>query len=105
MATAYTIRYGKEKAAAGPGVSALVSQSFLFGVDVGAIESLLDCVINGGGSITVDVVFALTAGSGSEGIESSAEDESIVMCLVGGAGLLLMLYRTGEHLTTTDGFL
>ena len=44
------------------------------------------------------------SGSGSDGIASSEDEVSIVMCFVIG-GLCLSVYTIGEHLTATDGFL
>lgn len=43
-------------------------------------------------------------GSGREGIASSDDDVSIVICFVTG-GLCRNVYTTGEHLTAIDGFL
>jgi hypothetical protein len=73
----------------GPGVAAFVSKSsgFGFGDDVGP-ERSLDCGTSGGGSITECVGdFWTTAGSGRAAIVS-AEEVSIVMCLVGGDDFL-----------------
>jgi hypothetical protein len=58
----------------------------------------------GGGSITETVGVDLDTGSGRESIGSSADEVSIVICLVAG-GDCLRVYIIGEHLTTTDGFL
>lgn len=85
MATAYTIRYGRENAIVGPCVDELVSTSrgLGFGDEVGPAGSVV-CGIGGGGSMTEwDSDFG-TAGSGSDASASSAEEVSIVICFVGG---------------------
>lgn len=85
MATAYTIRYGRAKAALGPGVDAFVSVDTPFGgaPSAAVVEA---GVGSGGGSMTDAVVDvdALETGSGREGMVSSAEDVSMVTCLVTG---------------------
>lgn len=60
-------------------------------------------VISGGGSMKVEELGG-TMGSGSKGISSEPDEVSIVIWLV---GLLvdLSVYRMGEHLTATEGFL
>lgn len=81
MATAYTIRYGREKAGLGPGVETPVSVAVGFdGVEVGSATA----AGVGGGSITDKAGDVIERGSGRYGIESSADEVSMVMCLVGG---------------------
>lgn len=89
----------------GPPVLAFVSKlsALEFGDDVGPEGSVVEG-ISGGGSIMEECVGEGTAGSGNAARLSSAEEVSIVMCFVGGCDFLSMKY-TGEHLTTTDGFL
>lgn len=58
----------------------------------------------GGGSMTEVAGDGFETGSGREGIGSSADDVSMVICLVAGSDCL-RVYMIGEHLTTTDGFL
>lgn len=84
MATAYTIRYGRAKAGLGPGVDALFSVAvapFDEEVPSAVVE---DGVGSGGGSMTDAAATGLETGSGREGMVSSAEDVSIVTCLVTG---------------------
>ena len=69
---------------------------------VGALEAG-----GGGGSISVGAGEGFdtgSSGSGKDGKGSSADEVSIVMCSVVG-GDVRRQYTTGEHLTTTDGFL
>lgn len=84
MATAYTILYGNEKAGLGPGVDDDVSFAAVFdGVDVAGSPSTT--VGGGGGSMTDGAGDGpFDRGSGSEGIGSSADEVSIVICFVGG---------------------
>lgn len=70
MATAYTIRYGSANADFGPGLCTVASEG------------------GGGGSITDRAAEGFASGSGSEGIGSSADEVSIVMCLVTGGDCL-----------------
>ena len=87
VATAYTIRYGRENVGFGPGVEALVSVPADDLEDVpGFSGSGPADVGGGGGSMTVDV--GLETGSGSAGMGSSDEDVSIVICLVAGGACL-----------------
>lgn len=82
MATAYTILYGSEKAGLGPGVAAPVSPLVgLAGVEVTSVAA----AGGGGGSMTGAGDVGLERGSGSDGISSSAEEVSMVICLVWGA--------------------
>lgn len=81
MATAYTILYGSEKAGLGPGVAALASMLLgLAGVEV-VSETIAG---GGGGSMTGAGEVGRERGSGSDRMSSSAEDVSMVICLVGG---------------------
>lgn len=85
MATAYTIRYGSEKAGFGPGVETFVSILGVFDVAEGDSEGRE--AGGGGGSITEEVEGTgdgFETGSGKAGIASSAEDVSIVMFFVEG---------------------
>jgi hypothetical protein len=84
----------------GPGAWTPVSKLRLFGTEI----ELSKDVGGGGGSITDEAGEGFVKGSGREGIGSSEDDVSMVMCLVTG-GLCLSVYTTGEHLTATDGFL
>jgi hypothetical protein len=90
VATAYTIRYGRAKAGLGPGVDALFSAAvapFDEAVPSAAAAGAAvveDGVGSGGGSMTDAAATGLETGSGREGMVSSAEDVSIVTCLVTG---------------------
>lgn len=91
MATAYTIRYGRAKAGLGPGVDALFSVAVApFDEEVPSAAAAAgtavveDGVGSGGGSMTDAAATGLETGSGREGMVSSAEDVSIVTCLVTG---------------------
>lgn len=101
VATAYTMRYGSANAGLGPGVDASVST--LRALDGVAPESDVVLAGGGGGSITDATVGDFSIGSGNGG-SASSPDVSMVMCFVGG-GDWRSVYKTGEHLTTTDGFL
>ena len=82
MATAYTIRYGKENAGLGPGVDAPVSLTD----DLDGVCPASETEEGGGGGSmtedTADGVFDM--GSGRAGIGSSGDEVSSVMCLVSG---------------------
>lgn len=81
MATAYTILYGSEKAGFGPGVAALVSRlAALEGVEVTSATA----AGGGGGSMTGAGDAGVESGSGSDGMSSSADEVSIVICFVCG---------------------
>lgn len=69
----------------GPGEAAFVSASdcFDFGEDIGSKE-LVFCGMVGGGSISEWAGEFGTIGSGRGSNVSSAEDVSIVICVVGG---------------------
>lgn len=83
VATAYTIRYGKEKTGLGA-------------VDVSRFRALeVDVFVSpeagggGGGSMTEEAAGdALVNGSGREGIGSSGDEVSMVMCFVTGGDCL-----------------
>jgi hypothetical protein len=86
VATAYTIRYGKANAGAGP--AEFTPDSGSLGEDVGLPISLVDGMAmfeGGGGSIDEEEVGNVDGimESGSAGIASSAEDVSNVICTVG----------------------
>lgn len=68
----------------GPGVDAFVSADTPFGGAPPSAAVVETGVGSGGGSMTDDVVDVLETGSGREGIVSSAEDVSMVTCLVTG---------------------
>lgn len=82
MATAYIIRYGKEKVGFGPGVDAPVSV-FCPLEDVGVLSEAAE-VGGGGGSMTEGAGDCLDSGSGRDGIGSSDDEVSIVMFFVDG---------------------
>lgn len=89
-------------------MSAADSVPCILGVEVGAPPSILICVVMEGGSMTeesdVECDFEGTAGPGKAGIEPSFDEVSMVICFVSyfpGRSS----YRTGEHLTATEGFL
>lgn len=84
VATAYTIRYGSEKAIIGPCVDAFTSTSngFGFGDEVGP-DGSLDCATGGGGSMIECDGDLGTIGSGSADI-MSPDDVSMVICFVAG---------------------
>lgn len=88
MATAYTIRYGRAKAGLGPGADTLFSTAAPFDEAVPSAAAgaavVEDGVGSGGGSMTDGAAAGLETGSGREGMVSSAEDVSIVTCLVTG---------------------
>jgi hypothetical protein len=88
VATAYTIRYGNEKAIVGPCVFAFVSTSkvLTFGDEVGP-EGAVVWGIGGGGSIIECAGDFGTTGSGSSAIVSSADEVSIVIFFVCGGVL------------------
>ena len=87
VATAYTIRYRSAKAALGPGVCTPVSR--LKPLDDDIEPSAVADAGGGGGSMTEDGAGeGLDSGSGNDGIGSSADEVSIVMCFVTG-GLCL----------------
>lgn len=83
VATAYTMRYPNENAGFGPGVVALVST--VKGLDVDGDASGTAGAGGGGGSMTGTGDVGLDSGSGSDGMSSSADEVSIVMCSVSGA--------------------
>lgn len=80
MATAYTIRYGNENAGLGPAEVDVVS--VLSVRPIGSEEG------GGGGSMTEGAGDGLERGSGSEGMASSADEVSMVMCFVTGGEVL-----------------
>lgn len=82
MATAYTIRYGNENAGFGPADVDVVS--VLNVRPIGSEEG------GGGGSMTDGAGEGLERGSGSDGIASSADEVSIVMCFVAGGEVLMV---------------
>jgi hypothetical protein len=84
VATAYTILYGSANAGFGPAVTEPVSEAEL---KLRAIGSE-DGGGGGGGSITDGAGDGLESGSGSDGIGSSADEVSIVMCFVVGGDVL-----------------
>lgn len=91
VATAYTIRYGRENATVGPGDSAFVVTSRCLGLgDDSDADGSLACGTNGGGSMTEFDGSFVIAGSGRAAMGSSADDVSIVMCLVGGGAFLVL---------------
>ena len=81
------MRYGSANAGGGPDIEEPFSASWVLGKGVAGEESQVDwgmVAVIGGGSISEFVVDARggTAGSGNKGMASSAEDVSMVMCLV-----------------------
>lgn len=84
VATAYTILYGSAKAAFGPAVTDVVSEVVLRLRPIGSDEG----GGGGGGSITEGAGDGLESGSGSDGIGSSGDEVSIVMCFVTGGEAL-----------------
>lgn len=75
------------------------------GVFVGAaFTSAADVGGGGGGSMIGAPGECFETGSGRDGIGSSDDEVSMVMCFVVG-GDCRRVYMMGEHLTTTDGFL
>ena len=69
-----------------------------------AIDSGIESVADSGGGSMNDEGVCGTIGSGSSGISSLAEAVSMVIWFV---GLVVerKVYRIGEHLTATEGFL
>lgn len=85
MATAYTIRYGRAKAGLGPGVEALFSAAAPFEGAAPSAAALVEVSVgSGGGSMTEGVADGLETGSGRDGMVSSADEVSMVTCLVTG---------------------
>lgn len=84
VATAYIILYGNANAALGPAVTDAVSEAALRLRPIGSEDG----GGGGGGSITEGAGDGLESGSGSDGIGSSDDDVSIVMCLVVGGEVL-----------------
>lgn len=82
VATAYTILYGSANAAFGPAATDVVSEAALELRAIGSADG------GGGGSITEGAGDGFESGSGSDGIGSSADEVSIVMCFVVGGELL-----------------
>lgn len=80
MATAYTIRYGKENA--GFGAAEVDCASALNVRPIGSEEG------GGGGSMTDGAGDGFERGSGSDGMASSADDVSMVMLFVVGGEVL-----------------
>lgn len=80
MATAYTIRYGSVNAGLGPAEVDVVSVLNVrpIGSDDGG----------GGGSMTDGAGDGFERGSGSDGIASSEDDVSMVICFVAGGEVL-----------------
>lgn len=76
MATAYTIRYGNANAGLGPAGMDVVS--VLKVRPMGSEDG------GGGGSMTEGTGDGLERGSGSDGIASSDDEVSIVICFVTG---------------------
>lgn len=84
------MRYGRLKADVGPGggpVEAGTSPSAGFGEGADTLGDGEGALVMGGGSIDACDVggFDGMAGSGRDGISSSIEDVSMVICFVGGA--------------------
>lgn len=82
VATAYTILYGSAKAAFGPAEVDVVSEVVLRLLPMGSEDG------GGGGSMTDIAGDGFESGSGSDGIGSSDEEVSMVMCLVLGGDVL-----------------
>lgn len=80
VATAYTIRYPNENTGLGPAEVDVVS--VLNVRPIGSDEG------GGGGSMTDGVGEGLERGSGSDGMGSSADEVSIVICFVIGGDVL-----------------
>lgn len=80
------MRYGREKAGLGPGVEADVSTDSDFdGVLVASPEEVFG---GGGGSMEGAGEAGLERGSGNDGMSTSAEDVSMVICFVVGGDCL-----------------
>lgn len=82
VATAYTIRYGSANVGLGPPADVVGLVSVLNVLDMGSAEG------GGGGSMTEGAGDGLEeSGSGNDGMASSGEEVSIVMCLVTGGAV------------------
>lgn len=79
MATAYTILYPSENAGFGPADVAFVS--VLSVLAMGSADG------GGGGSMTEGAGHGFERGSGNDGIASSDDDVSMVMCFVTGGAV------------------